>query len=205
MSLISEGLKKAQLDAMRQDRQQRGAYLGSARAGVAARSSLPQMLLIGIGSAVITSMAILGVVRASSHAPEGSAPEVRTTPAPVTTPKIAPIVVEPKPEPVAPSGGSASAVRAAKVERAPSQPERAKRVTRRDRFVDGETYPSPINGPGGIEVSVSGIVGAGDQVLAIINGRSVRAGAMVGPFVVENIERRRVQLRYIDVRFYLTP
>jgi hypothetical protein len=96
-------------------------------------------------------------------------------------------------------------VRAAKVERAPSQPEQPKRATRRDGFVEGETYSSPISGPGGIEVSISGIVGVGDQTLAIINGRSLRAGAMVGPFIVENVERRRVQLRYVDVRFYLTP
>ena len=218
MSLISEGLKKAQLDAMRQDHQQRRVYFGAARPAVAARRTTPLalMIAIGIGSAVLTGAVILwvrrddrgvvrqmGVVRASSRASQ-AAPVARTT-----TP------IEPKPVP--PSGGLASAMSVAKEERTPSQPEpklkekpkvleeEPARVTRRDGFIEGETYASPINGPGGIEVTLSGLVGSGDRVLAIINGRSVRAGAMVGPFTVESVEQRRVKLRYVDVHFYLTP
>ena len=217
MSLISEGLKKAQLDAMRQDHQQRRVYLDSARPGVAApRSIVPQMLAIGLGSAVITGGALLWLRNSSAAPAPGPAKAVRapitpSAPAHVEVPETKPVVIEKRAEhdkPVAPSGGSASARSAAKEERAPSQPERPKetaRVQGRDGFIDGQTYASPINGVGGTEVSLSGIAGAGDQVLAIINGRTVRPGAMIGPFVVESIERRRVQLRYIDVRFYLTP
>lgn len=83
---------------------------------------------------------------------------------------------------------------------APAPPRRASR----DQFVDGETYGSPIRGPFGTELVLSGISSTRGGSLAIINGNLLRAGATVGPFVVEEIEPRRVRVRYVDVRFWLT-
>ncbi len=83
-------------------------------------------------------------------------------------------------------------------------PAPAPTARRRDSLKDGETYASPIKAPGGVEVSLSGISSARGESVAIMNGNVVRAGSAVGPFVVEAIERGRVQLRYIDVHIWVT-
>lgn len=232
MSLISEGLKKAQLDAMQQDREQRQAYLRSARPNVPRRaaSSVPQMIAIGLGSAVIASAAMLWL--RGTHTPPTPAPLVAEVP-----PHARRSVETPRPKPSAEAAAPEAAPKAALPTTAVEQPapravtankppksvapphdgtvvneestlpppKEPPPLRRRDAFVDGETYASPINGPGGTEVRLSGILSAGDGALAIINGSTVHPGVMIGPFVVERVERKRVQLRYIDVHFYLTP
>jgi hypothetical protein len=70
--------------------------------------------------------------------------------------------------------------------------------------VDGRTYASPLQGPLGSELVLTGISSVRGDSVAIINGQLVRAGASVGPFGIETIEPGRVRVRYVDVRFWLS-
>jgi hypothetical protein len=208
VSLISEGLKKAQLDAMRQDRAQRHVYLTSARVQPSGRngSHVAVLLAIGMASAVLTAAALLWLRRPD---PVPVVPQVRVEPvrpvvtkaAPEAAPIVAPIVAQPVAVQAPPR-----VTRKAPVEDVAKVEKQEQPRGRRDGFVEGQTYASPVSSPGGREpLSVAGIIGSGDRLLAIINGSTVRPGSMVGPFVVESIDRRRVKLRYIDVHFYVTP
>lgn len=73
----------------------------------------------------------------------------------------------------------------------------------RDGFQEGETYGSPVLGPFGSEVSLTGITALRGQYVAIVNGSTVRAGTAIGPFVIEEIEARRIRLRYVDITFFV--
>lgn len=251
MSLISDGLKKAHLDALRQDREQRRHFLSPGRVDVpSGGSNFLAIAVAAVGSAVIAAVIAIYFVRsspsaasASAAAPTQTAVAVNSTPAlPVTAPPVTapPVVAEPQvrvasaalPErtadtlkprtyaarvqerDVAPPPAAPKRVKAPKAVEtlvsesapAPAAPEvpPVRRSARRDRFVDGESYASPINAPGGVEVTLSGISSARGESVAIMNGNIIRAGATIGPFTVEKIERGRVQLRYIDVRFWMT-
>jgi hypothetical protein len=230
VSLISEGLKKAHMEAMQQDRAQRQAYLRSAGPHVPPRSSshLAQTIAIALGSAVLASAAVLWIRGSAPNAATPvvvaqpiavvaqQAPPAHPTPtrtvadAPVASPKPK-VQLAPVPETTLPPAKSRTrAVAAAdrvvttREEKAPARDEPAG-PRKRDRFTEGLTYASPIQGAGGTELVLSGIVGKSGESLAIINGRTMRPGVMIGPFVIERIEPRRVELRYIDIRFYLTP
>jgi hypothetical protein len=154
------------------------------------------------------------VVAASSPAPSPGAPaEASPSPARESAPAqpVKPVsqAVPPartKPERSAPSSQATAGTTEESVrQEAPIREEAAPpRRTSRDHFVQGETYLSPIVGPLGTGLSLSGISSARGASVAIINGNLVRAGATVGPFVIEEIEQRRVRVRYVDVIFWLT-
>lgn len=205
MSLISEGLKKAQIEAMRQDRAQRRTYFTTAdpRPSRGRDPHLAFMVAIALASALLAAGAVVWLRR-----PPGApvAPTERTAPKiaqmrPAPPPLPAPVAKRTSP-PLAPSRVQPVKKVSAELPRKDDKPVR----NRRDGFVEGQTYASPISSPFGREpLALAGIIGAGDQRMAIINGSTVRPGSMIGPFVVETIEPRRVQLRYIDVHFFVTP
>jgi hypothetical protein len=249
VSLISEGLKKAHLETLRQDREQRRQYLGPGRVDVPQGGShFAAILTAAVASSIVAAAVVIYFVGSKpSAAPQtvvvAAAPAPSRTAAPVAPPaerSVASVLPQPSAGtvqpvkgtitslvPVAPSAAPAPQrsvatapvaeprredVRKAapvladdeRVE-APVTPEPPRpRVASRDRFRDGATYASPVSAPGGIEVALSGISSARGESVAIMNGNVVRAGSAVGPFIVEKIERGRVQLRYVDVRFWMT-
>ncbi len=254
MSLISEGLKKAHLETLRQDRENRRQYFSPGRSDVPSRRSRRGAILAaafggailaaavtaawisnvradfssarGAETAKTTSMdreaATAGTIDAEPRGPVTmtagtvvDAPrDATTTVAPNEAGRLAPIVEArsiPTPAVSAPRSKStsepaASDSRAAVAESSeiPREPAERSGPARHEGLVNGESYASPVRSPGGGEVRLSGISSSKGQSLAIINGNIVREGEAVGPFVVEKIERGRVRLRYVDIRFWLS-
>jgi hypothetical protein len=249
LSLISEGLKKAHLETLRQDRENRRQYFGPGRTDVpSGRSSRVVLFGAAMLGAVLaaagTAVWITGAredTQAALSADHSGNASGAITAGTIDSQPMGPVtvtegtVVEPQPradalperlatrEAAPPTPGIPAAMipaprntadpeRTADVEQSPAvvEPPVAKRESpvragpkRRDGLVDGESYASPVRSPGGGEVRLSGISSSKGQALAIINGSVVREGDEVGSFVVEKIERGRVQLRYADVRFWL--
>ncbi len=251
MSLISEGLKKAHLETLRQDRENRRQYFSPGRSDVpSGRSSrvllfgaamLGAILAAGGTAAWITgaragTQSAMTADQSDNASPGSTNGTVDSQPlGPVTVtggtiveplltsvdavPEAAPATREPAqpirsiPASMVPAPRNTSVPeRTADVEQRPAAVEPS--VTkvestaragpkRREGLVDGESYASPVRSPGGGEVRLSGISSSKGQALAIINGSVVREGDEVGAFVVEKIERGRVQLRHVDVRFWL--
>lgn len=244
MSLISEALRKAQLEAVQQDREQRRYYMSHAgrSGGVRAASVHSVVLMAVLASLCFASGAALfymsvkspkvtlsSTVAASVPLPAPTAvpsepvtaPVVPATPAkteepakksvsrksrrakttsvdraPVADAGTTPTETEsPKPTPLASTASGITVV----ARQATTPPRRLVR----DGFREGETYGSPVLGPFGTEVVLSGISELRGQFVAIINGSTVRAGAAIGPFIIEEIEARRVRLRYVDITFYV--
>lgn len=243
MSLISEGLRKAQLEAMRQDREQRRSYMGPGRTDVPPRSGGALMIgaaalggaLIALGGAVymqrlksasvvqpppIVATAKPAVVKASAAAIPVAVQEPKKVavaqkkPAPVESAAIKPAPSVKKPvrmaEETRASAANEHRVASAAVtvpEASAASSEAGRERThppRRDNLVNEKTYMSPMVGPGGAEIALTGISSSRGQSVAILNGNVVREGSVIGPFVVERIEPTRVALRYIDIRVYLT-
>jgi len=205
VSLVSEGLKKAHLDAVRRDHEQRSYLAGPRVVRQNSAMSASTIMMIAVASAAIAAAAAVIFLRKPAPQPAAvvvhravSAPAKPVVvvpapaPAPVTSPAPAPVVVARKAPP--------------KIERPIVEEEKAPpQRMKRDGFVDGESYASPVKGPLGFDVSLTGISSSGGQTLAIVNGGLVREGSTIGPFTVERIERTRVQFRYVDVHFFVTP
>jgi hypothetical protein len=248
LSLISEGLKKAHLETLRQDRENRREYFSPGRSDVPPRrSKRGSVLAAALGGAILAATVTatwISNVRAESSSALAS--PARPAPGEREPAKADTVAAAPESTPVmaardsvdVPSGpkGSASEKRISNTETpitpapAPSAPESTSAPepaseprekvagvsadsrgpaeprgrSRREGLVNGESYASPVRSPGGGEVRLSGFSSSGGQSVAIINGNVVREGESVGPFVVEKIERGRVQLRYADIRFWLS-
>lgn len=230
MSLISDALRKAHLEAAQLDRTQRNFYMnhGGRSARTSATTTRGTIILAAVmGGCVTAGAAVIYMARTLPEHPSARAREaVGVKPADAPAPALAPAVAPPpmttdrseSPPPVRkavpaqrversePPRRKAAPEKTVATERPPSRevaPAPPRRASR-DQFVDGETYGSPIRGPFGTELVLSGISSTRGGSLAIINGNLLRAGATVGPFVVEEIEPRRVRVRYVDVRFWLT-
>lgn len=253
MSLISEGLKKAHLEAQRQDREERRRYMSSGVVDAPRRDGVSPalvMLAAALGGALVFGSGAVYLMKPSSATPVKASSVAQSAVASIATPVAPPVAAAPQttPSPAAapPVADAAPASKpaaqenptrpavavaerparreppsAAKPEdaappmdrsahRATAEPSPARTEERprrtlgtRNPFVSGETYASPISGPGGIEVTLSGISSVRGNSVAIMNGTIVRAGSMVGPFKVERIDRERVLLRYLDVEFWL--
>lgn len=227
MSLISDALRKAHLEAAQLDRTQRNFYMNHGGRSTRASASTTRgtvILAAVMGGCVTAGAAVIYMARTLPEHPSARAREVvgvkpADAPAPALAPAVAPppMTTERVPEAQAPQR---RAVPVQKVERTESprpkvRPEKQqaevpavepapRRRASRDQFVDGQTYDSPIRGPFGTELVLSGISSTRGGSLAIVNGNLLRAGATVGPFVIEEIEPRRVLVRYVDVRFWLT-
>jgi len=223
VSLISDALKKAHVEAAHQDRTRYRDYMNNAgRVSAALPMSHGTVVLAAVLGGCVTAGAgvlyLMRTVRAPALPVRDGRVEARVEaiaprpavqrpaeglPAPtVPTPAPAPVVVvrsSPKPvaEATAPAPAPRKTTRAA-VATPPSAPKS------RDHFVDGETYASPILGPLGVELKLNGISSTRGDAVAIINGMLMRVGATVGPFVIEEIESRRIRVRYVDVRFWVT-
>lgn len=229
MSLISEALRKAQLEALQQDREQRRFYMTHGGRPVHAPAGMSRTsLAIGILGAlcVLSAGALLYLTldrsRLAPPAITADAARTATRPAvPLATTSSAPAVHARGEVPATEPASRKAAQRTTKAPAAPARsraktddppvagaavsetPRSSARRIERDGFRDGETYGSPVLGPFGTEVVLTGITALRGQRMAIINGNTVRAGTAVGPFVVEEIESRRVRLKYVDVTFYL--
>lgn len=236
MSLISDALRKAHLEAAQLDRTQRNFYMnhGGRSTRTSAATTRGTVILAAVmGGCVTAGAAVIYMARTLPEHPSARAREVvGVKPADAPAPALAPAVAPPpmttdRPESRPPARKAIPAQRAERSEQprpkpvpeknavpeqtvaAERQPEPAvvaapPRRASRDQFVDGATYDSPIRGPFGTELILSGISSTRGGSLAIINGNLLRAGATVGPFVIEEIEPRRVRVRYVDVRFWLT-
>jgi hypothetical protein len=244
MSLISEALRKAQLEAVQQDRDQRRFYMSHAgRPGASRPASTPAIVAIAIlaglcfaSGAALFYMSVKAPQAAASSSVASSvslpaAPAVRSAPVtPPVAPPAAAKIEAPAKEPaskasVQPKTRTAGRAPVAEPQNPTSNPERRKptplastasgitvvarqatpppRRLARDGFRDGETYGSPVLGPFGTEVVLTGITELRGQFIAIVNGSTVRAGAAIGPFVIEEIDAHRVRLRYVDITFYV--
>jgi len=218
VSLVSDALRKAQVETAQRDRLQHRFYLthGGRTSPARPRASRLTVLVSAIFGGCITAgllLFYLGRVLptpASLKAQEPASPVVSTPapaqPAAAVTPQV------PAERPAAPEkprvtrkkpAVETTAVEAGAVN-VPAEAPAPKRRTSRDSFVAGETYVSPIHGPMGIEVALSGISSARGDSVAIINGTLMRRGGVIGPFLIEDIEPRRVRVRYVDVSFWLT-
>ena len=231
MSLISDALRKAHMEAAQQDRAQHQFYMShGGRAGTAGHGLTRGTIVLAalVGACVTAAAALFYMTRVAPVRGSGPAPVTAQVVAASAPAPSAAVVAEPPSSRARESAGSQSVqparvekvippvtkpersapppqTTAAAMEQAPVREEAtAPRRTSRDHFVQGETYLSPIVGPLGTGLSLSGISSARGASVAIINGNLVRAGATVGPFVIEEIEQRRVRVRYIDVIFWLT-
>jgi hypothetical protein len=74
----------------------------------------------------------------------------------------------------------------------------------RDGLVEGRTYVETVPLQDGSKLTLYGLTKAGGRGAALINGKVAWEGERVGDFVVERVERSRVQLRYGDIKLYLT-
>lgn len=233
MSLISEALKKAQMDALRQDRLEQRFYMTHAgRAGEGENSHTYAIVISSFaGACVATAAALFYLTHAREpiRVPATSRPVV-SAPAPVAAPSAR---TSPAPQPaaavtqrVAPHNATGQRRTSPREERAasvahaerhndvmaPAEREQPRdtpvpalsRRQIRDGFREGATYASPVTGPLGAELTMTGISSLGGQFVAIINGGLVRGGSTVGPFAIEEIQARRVRVRYVDVSFWLT-
>lgn len=231
MSLISDALRKAHLEAAQLDRTQRNFYMnhGGRSTRTSATTTRGTVILAAVmGGCVTAGAAVIYMARTLPEHPSARAREVvgvkpADAPAPALAPAVAPppmtteraearpperkVVPPQKSErserPLAKVRPETTVAEARQPERQAAVPAPPRRASR-DQFVDGQTYDSPIRGPFGTELTLSGISSTRSGSLAIINGNLLRAGATVGPFVIEEIEPRRVRVRYVDVRFWLT-
>lgn len=227
MSLVSDALRKAQVETAQSDRLQHRFYMThGGRAGVAP-PRVPRMailvsailggcitagaLLFYLGSLLPTSADAVRSVPAPASVAAPAAQAIDEKPVAAAAPAIAEKPVDDVPSVVREKPKAERAKRVADEERrveppvvTPAETPAPSRRTRRDSFVAGETYVSPIRGPMGIEIALSGISSARGDSVAIINGTLMRRGSVVGPFVIEEIESRRVRVRYVDVSFWLT-
>ena len=234
MSLISEALRKAQLEAVQQDRDQRRFYMSHAgrpgrTPGEVSRTSMAIVVLASLCVLSAGALLYLTLDRRNVVVPAVPTAAVASVAAPSAASGVTKTsngtaveesVAEPqeKARPVPPRSRKSSAATAlpskaatrsrsdAKDAETPvvaEAPRSPARRLERDGFREGETYGSPVLGPLGTEVVLSGITALRGQSVAIINGNTVRAGTAVGPFVVEEIEPRRVRLKYVDITFFV--
>lgn len=226
MSLISEALRKAHLEALQQDRDQRRFYMnhGGRQAHVTRGGSRTSIAIAILASlCVICAGALLYITLDRSSAASAAAPVVeasRPVPQAVAVPRAPEVVTTPEQTTPAaatraekPAIATAASDKTRPRKRASDRPAKTASAVvasrpapprlERDGFRAGETYGSPVLGPFGTEVVLTGITALRGQHVAIINGSTVRAGTAVGPFVVEEIEARRVRLKYVDISFFV--
>jgi hypothetical protein len=203
MSLISDALRKAQVETAQRDRMQHRLYLTHGGRTIAQRPGLSRyaIVLAALLGGCITAGALLFHSAASKAQPQPAARVVAVVPpapAPAAVAQAAPAVLHPS----EPKRAAPTRPRRKPAAEAVTPPPQAR--ASRDSFVSGETYASPVQGPLGTSLTLSGISSARGDSVAIINGSLVRAGGVVGPFVIEQIEQRRVRVRYVDVSFWVT-
>jgi len=205
VSLISDALMKAQLETAPRDRVQHRVYMTHGGRTSSSISRTAIVLAAILGGCVTAGIFLFRFTpTASQPAQRGVAvvqqpaavPAVaKAQPAPASAP--AEVRAAEEPRPVAPRKKKIATPLAERVDAPPAR-------ASRDSFVSGETYASPVQGPMGSSFTLSGISSSRGDSVAIVNGSLIRAGGAVGPFVVEQIEPRRVRVRYIDVSFWVT-
>lgn len=228
MSLIGEALKKAHLEAVRQD----GSSAGLAHTPGVAHYRQRHSARTGWSTALVVSNVVLALIvaavvlwRWNDRPLQNPAPAI---PAQSTS---VPATVEALPLPAAETGNAVATElpaietprvgstepRPAAVEEEISRPEPvAEPVTPPpvrpapapsprsvDGLMAGQTYMRSIPVPGGQDLVLNGMSVSGGVGVALINSRMVRTGDRIGPFTVGSIGERRVELGYKGITIYL--
>jgi hypothetical protein len=232
MSLISEALKKAHNEAMRQD--STGARVIHAPGAVdfprEPQSRRPLIVAIAVANLLLVIVVSLGVYHVISRGTASGATETPVLTAAVETPVTAQsnavaAQIETTPAPAASSAEAISlppravtspAPTAAAVaeEQTPTEsrvaPQRLERdepppqsTVHRTGLVHGQTYMRSIPTVGGSDIVLNGVSVVGDRGVALINGRMIREGERVGGFTVGKISGRQVELRTDGLQVYL--
>lgn len=233
MSLISEALKKAHTEAMRQD--STGARVIHAPGSVdfprEPPSRRPLIVAIAVANLLLLIVVSLGVYHVISRGTASGAAETpvltaavetpvtaqsqavvaqsETTPAPAASPAEATTPPPPAVTSPAPTAAAVAEEQAPTESRvAPQQPERDETppllsTMHRTGLVNGQTYMRSIPTVGGSEIVLNGVSVVGDRGVALINGRMVREGERVGGFTVGKISGRQVELRTDGLQIYL--
>lgn len=233
MSLIGEALKKAHLDAIRQDGPSpRLAHTpGVAHYRPSPTSHKREWTLALVVSNLLLALAITAFFlwpRAGASSEATVAPPVDSASGPVRsalplTDETEPAMTETAPlkPPATPAEQPASQVRAPESEpstavieppattRKATVAESSSRTsspagTRAvDGLVAGQVYLRSVPVPDGTELILNGMSVAGGRGVALINGRMVREGDRVGPFTVGSMGDRKVALEYKGITIYL--
>ena len=235
MSIISDALKRAHLEAINRDRPQRWNHRTPGTVDYPEqqpwRVRFPFML--GVANVVLVlliggAIYLRGSIATTCTSPQPSESRVLTTepthadsvppaagtkgrPRPTTVTRTAAIAastpatsesraVEAQTSLSVPTPGSAP-VAVAPRQRAAPLPIANPRT--RDGLVDGRTYVEAVPLPDGDKLTLYGLTKAGGRGAALINGKVAWEGDHVGDFVVERVERSRVQLRYRDIKVFL--
>jgi len=192
MSIISEALKRAHIEAVRQDRVQARLYRTPGVADYPTRESRRRVAL----ALLATNAALVGIVgfmvwsrreaplRSASARVIPDAPRALPAPAPSI---VAAVPVAPKEQP----------------REAPKVPSPSAVVSERDGLVAGRSYSERLTSKRGEELVLSGITIAGDRGAALMNGKVLWEGERIGSFVVNKVARDRVELQYRDIVVYL--
>ena len=231
MSLIGEALKKAHLEAIRQD----GSSAGLAHTpGVAQYRQRPSAGRTGWSAALVISNVVLALIvatvviwRWNERTPRDPVPAISTesagaptsTEAPsspvaataadtaTSSPATAPSRAESaEPRPVAAAAAAAVSPSEPVVEAVappPVKPAPAPAPRAVDGLVAGQTYMRSVPVPGGQDLVLNGMSVSGGVGVALINSRMVRTGDRIGPFTVGSIGDRRVELGYKGITIYL--
>jgi hypothetical protein len=232
MSLISEALRKAHTEAMRQD-SAGGRVIhapGSvdfprepqSRRPLIVAIAVSNLLLVVVVSLVVYHVISRGTASGAAETPvlvaaveppvsalsQAALAQPETTPPPTASP-----LEEVPPPPRAVTSPAPTAAVVAE-ERAPTEPRIAPQQLERDEpapqptrhrtgLVHGQTYMRSIPTAGGSDIVLNGVSVVGDRGVALINGRMVRQGERVGEFTVGTISGRQVELRADGLQVYL--
>lgn len=233
MSLISEALRKAHTEAMRQD--SAGARVfhtpGSVDFPREPQSRRPLIMAIAVSNlllVVVVSLVVYHVIARGttsgatetpvltaavepvSAQPQAAATQGETTPVPAASPVEE--TSTPTPRPVTSPAPEATVVAESQ---APTEPRVVAQRLERDEtpspqstvhrtgLVNGQTYMRSIPTVGGSDIVLNGVSVVGDRGVALINGRMVREGERVGGFTVGKISGRQVELRTDGLQVYL--
>lgn len=233
MSLIGDALKKAHLEAVRQDGMTTHMVhtpgVPQFRREPRAMKSWMTVLLVSnvIVIAIVSSVVLWGMKREPTNS--APPPEKKTlTAEPIvasaqtdlasqsTSAPDSPGAAQPSTSAIADRSQTETAKPAAPPQTASETKPESTTPTRtppplsttaqkksRNGFVDGQTYMKSVPVPGGAELILNGISVVGDRGVALINSRMIREGDRIGPFLVGTIGNRRVQLLYDDISIYL--
>lgn len=221
MSLIGEALKKAHLEAIRQD----GSGAGLAHTpGVAHYRQLrgetrPGWSRILVASNVVLALVVAAIVFWPKNSEDSPAPPPTklaeqsasraavAQPLPRTPLETAETSVDEISATAAPQLAPTAVpppVEHAPAEPAPPPPAPAPAQSRAvDGLVSGQTYMGSVPVPGGNDLVLNGMSVSGGGGVALVNSRMVRSGDRIGPFTVGTIGDRKVELAYKGITIYL--
>ncbi len=220
MSLISEALKRARLEAARREGEERGTVYASAPAYTPRRRRWPAAALAGAGLALglAAGSGLYWALRPApaareaprAESPVDAAPVLPPAPAaappPVTSAEPAPVPLAPPPIPAAPPRATAPPPPPAlpptaappEAKSAPPAAAPAAAAPLATPPVAGRLYSRGVDLPGGKRLELDGIVASPTDPLAMMNRRLMAPGEVIDGYTLVRIEPKRVELRGPD-------